>query len=650
MPHQAPANPSLPQNDTPAQQAARAAQLAASQQVYGWTTSVPSLQGAPLLNGAPPANEQPTLTWLILLADELLAIVKNHLAVKKLWAEQNLLPAAPAAIAAEIAALAAIELAIGAIKDKIAHNTSGGTIWSRIAEDIELALGAAGAVALDAALRDQLAHLFDVVSLSAAEHAALGSSTPRDLERYRELFQTLTLPGIGWTFQEDAEFARLRVAGPNAILIKQIAALPDNFALTAERYAAVVAGDDLSAALAAGRVYLCDYAALNKLVPGSYQGQAKYAYRPLALFAVPPGGASLVPVAIQCGQDGSVDPVFTPSVRPDEQWSWDIAKFIVQVADGNYHELVAHLAHTHLVIEALALATRRHLAEVHPLWALLVSHYEGTLFINNAAATSLITPGGPIDHIFAGTIASSQAQAVAARLDFDFTRRMLPHDLKERGVDDAGQLPEYPYRDDALLVWQAIHEWVSGYVGLYYANDAAVAGDPELAAWCAELQGEAQLKGFPTLTTLAGLIDACTMILLTCSAQHAAVNFPQKDVMEFAPAVTGAGWQAAPLERQGHDRTDWLDIMPPLAPALQQLETLYLLGSLHYRPLGTYQSRDFPYPAWFQDPAVTGPEGPLARFQASLQGVETRIVARNAQRRVAYPYLLPSRIPTSTNI
>lgn len=650
MPHQAPANPSLPQDDTPAEQAARAAQLAQTQTVYRWTTAVPSLPGAPLLDGAPPANEQPTLTWLILLADELLAIVKNHLAVKKLWAEQNLLPAAPAAIAAEIAALATIELAIDGIKNKIAHNTSGGTIWSRIAEDIELALGAAGAVALDAALRDQLAHLFDVVSLTAAEHAALGSSTPRDLTRYRELFQTLTLPGIGWTFQDDAEFARLRVAGPNAVLIKRIAALPENFAVTAERYAAVVAGDDLATALAAGRIYLCDYAALNKLVPGSYQGQAKYAYRPLALFAVPPGGASLVPVAIQCGQDGGSDPVFTPTVRPDEQWGWDIAKFIVQVADGNYHELVAHLAHTHLVIEALALATRRHLAEVHPLWALLVPHYEGTLFINNAAATSLITPGGPIDHIFAGTIASSQAQAVAARLEFDFTRRMLPHDLKERGVDDAGALPDYPYRDDALLVWQAIQQWVSGYVGLYYASDADVAGDPELTAWCAELQGAGQLKGFPTLTTVAGLIDACTMILFTCSAQHAAVNFPQKEVMEFAPAVTGAGWQAAPLERQGHDRTDWLDYMPPLAPALQQLETLYLLGSLHYRPLGTYQSRDFPYPAWFQDPRVTGAEGPLVRFQASLQGVEQRIVARNAQRRVAYPYLLPSRIPTSTNI
>lgn len=650
MPHQAAINPSLPQNDSTAQQAARAAQLALTQQVYRWTTTVPSLPGAPLLDGAPPPNEQPTLTWLLLLADELLAIVRNHLAVKKLWVEQSLLPAAPAAIAAEIAALAAIELAISAIKDKIAHNTSGGTIWSRIAEDIELALGAAGAVALDAALRDQLAHLFEVVSLSAAEHAALGSATPRDLERYHELYQTLTVPGIAWTFQDDAEFARLRVAGPNAALIRRIATLPANFALSPARYAAVVAGDILDEALSAGRVYMCDYAALDRLVPGTYQAQPKYAYRPMVLFAVPPQGASLVPVAIQCGQDETSDPVFTPTVRPEEQWGWDIAKYIVQVADGNYHELIAHLAHTHLVIEALALATRRQLAEIHPLWGLLVPHYEGTLFINNAAATSLITPGGPIDHIFAGTIASSQAQAVAARLNFDFTRRMLPHDLKERGVDDTGTLPDYPYRDDALLVWQAIREWVAGYLSLYYGGDADVAGDPELAAWCSELQGAGQLKGFPTITTLVELIDACTMVLFTCSAQHAAVNFPQRAIMEFAPAVSGAGWEDAPLERDGHDRTDWLRFMPPLAPALQQLETLYLLGSLYYRPLGTYQSRDFPYPAWFQDPRVTGTEGPLARFQASLQAVEERIVGRNAQRRHAYPFLLPSRIPTSTNI
>ena len=61
-------------------------------------------------------------------------------------------------------------------------------------------------------------------------------------------------------------------------------------------------------------------------------------------------------------------------------------------------------------------------------------------------------------------------------------------------------------------------------------------------------------------------------------------------------------------------------------------------------------SREFPYPVWFTDPAVTSSEGPLVRFQAALTQVEARIAARNAERRVAYPYLLPSQIPTSINI
>ena len=476
------------------------------------------------------------------------------------------------------------------------------------------------------------------------------SAHPRDLDDYRALFKTIDLPGIAWCFQDDAEFARLRVAGPNPVLITGIDALPANFPLSPAAYARVVNGDTLEAALGEGRLYLCDYAVLDTLIDGANGSMAKFVYRPLALFAVPPGGHALVPVAIQCDQDPALNPIFTPSVRADEQWGWEVAKLIVQVADGNFHELFAHLAHTHLVIEAVAVATRRHLAELHPIWALLVPHFEGTLFINEAAATELIVAGGPIDLIFGGTIASSQATAVAARLSFDFTARMLPSDLQRRKVADPARLPDYPYRDDALLVWQAIHGWVGQYVGLYYASDAAVAGDTELAAWAAALQQQGQMRDFPAITTRAQLIDVCTMVIFTASAQHAAVNFPQKTIMEFAPAVTGAAWEAAPLERQGLQRSDWLGYMPPMAEALKQLETLYLLGSLHYRPLGTYLSRDFPYPAWFQDPAVTGSEGPLAHFQAALTGVETRIVARNAQRRAAYPYLLPSRIPTSTNI
>jgi len=120
--------------------------------------------------------------------------------------------------------------------------------------------------------------------------------------------------------------------------------------------------------------------------------------------------------------------------------------------------------------------------------------------------------------------------------------------------------------------------------------------------------------------------------------------------MAFSPAVTGAGWQAAPNGQRGHDKAGWLAMMPPMALALEQLNLLELLGSVHYRPLGDYRSNAFPYPLWFQDPRVTGAEGPLAWFKAALAGVEAEIVARNSERMQPYPYLQPSLIPTSINI
>ena len=114
--------------------------------------------------------------------------------------------------------------------------------------------------------------------------------------------------------------------------------------------------------------------------------------------------------------------------------------------------------------------------------------------------------------------------------------------------------------------------------------------------------------------------------------------------------MTGAGWHSAPPVQSGQDKAGWLAMMPPMALALEQLNVLELLGSLHYRPLGDYRSTNAPYGPWFADPRVTAPEGPLAGFQTQLASIEAQIVARNAERLRPYPYLQPSLIPTSINI
>lgn len=643
------ASPSLPQNDSSTQKAARAAQLTATQAVYTWSTDIATLPGVPLAATVPASNE-PTIPWGITLIGILLGIARNALAVKIGGVDKGELDTPRAEYEAALAQCDAIEASTAKIAAQHGvHN--GGNIFERVIGDVEAAVEAAEHDMHVALLKGYKEALKDMIAVSDREAAGLGGSTPRTIDAYRALFDTLPVPGISYMFQEDDEFARLRVAGPNNMLIAAITAIPANFPITDAQYAAVVNGDTLTAALADGRLFMLDYQELSVLTPGTYGTQQKYVALPMALFAVPPGGASLVPVAIQCGQvPSAINPIFTPSVAADEQWGWQMAKLVVQVADGNYHELFTHLARTHLVMEAFAVATHRHLAEMHPLWALLVPHFEGTLFINDQAATSLIAAGGPIDHIFAGTITTSQLAAVDDRLAFDFYGKMLPADLIARGVDQSSTLTDYPYRDDALLVWGAIHGWAKAYVEHYYATDADVTGDTELTAWTTTLAGEAKIQGFRPVTTRAQLVDICTMLMFTASAQHAAVNFPQKSIMAFAPAVTGAAWQPAPTAQADQTKTEWLATMPPMALALEQLNTLELLGSLYYRPLGQYYSNAYPYPTWFQDPAITAAGGPLPSFQAALVGVEAEIVARNAERMQPYTYLQPSLIPTSINI
>lgn len=634
-------HPSLPQNDSREQRAQRRQQIAATSVQYQWTREVPTLPGVPLATKVP-ADDQPSIEWWFKVLEVGLEILANIEAVRLRPIFSGLSSAAQQIIRDALEQAEEVKANVDALREKNITNLAVPSLESSI-EEAAHTTGIEVLKGHEQILRDIITVIIDVLK---AEDAA----GTRSIEAYRDLYQTIPVPGIGYTFQDDDQFARLRVAGPNPMLIQGIDRIPDNFPVTAAQYAAVIGGDKLSNALSEGRVYLCDYKPLEILVDGVWQGIAKFIYRPMALFAVPPGGSSLKPVAIQCGQDSSRYPVMTPSVSACQKWGWEMAKFVVQVADCNYHELFVHLGSTHLVREAIAVATRRNLANVHPIWSLLVPHFEGTLFINNLAVETLINEGGPIDAFFGGTITSSQLAAVKARLSFDFSKKMTPVDFVERNVADPARLPDYPYRDDALLVWEAIRDWAKQYIEIYYVDDTAVTGDTELAQWAISIASEGHIIGFEPITTRAQLIDVCTMIIYTASAQHAAVNFPQRTIMTFAPAVTGAGWTAAPTEQSDHNKGEWLDYMPPISLALEQLSSLFLLGSVYYRPLGDYRTNRFPYNSWFQDPAITDSEGPLARFQAGLRAVEARIVARNERRMHAYEYLQPSLIPTSTNI
>jgi arachidonate 15-lipoxygenase len=493
-------------------------------------------------------------------------------------------------------------------------------------------------------LRDSLNRVIELLY----EGQPTGHAT--NLNDYEKLFPVISVPAISKTFQEDEVFAYMRVAGYNPVIIERVTSPGDwsvRFPVTDEHYQAVMGNDDsLAAAGEEGRLYLTDYKILDGALNGTYPHEQKYLYAPLALFALPKGSDPnrlLRPVAIQCGQTPGPDyPIITPN---SGKYAWLFAKTVVQIADANIHEPVTHLARTHLFVGIFVMSTYRQLPLNHPLGLLLRPHFENTLAINDAAQRILIAPGGGVDRLLSSTIDNSRVLAVYGLQSYSFNNAILPKQFKQRGVDDANLLPVYPYRDDALLVWDAIHQWVSDYLKLYYAKDEDIQKDAALQAWAAEAQAYngGRVSDFGEdggIKTREYLADATTLIIFTASAQHAAVNFPQKDLMGYAAALPMAGYSPASTLKGEVSEQDYLNLLAPLDQAQRQYNLLSLLGSVYYNRLGEYPQ------GYFKDPQV---KPLLQAFQSNLQQVEATINQRNLNR-PTYEYLLPSKIPQSINI
>ena len=548
--------------------------------------------------------------------------------------------------------------------------------------------------------------------------------TPTSLLRikdYQDLFQIIYLPTIAYQAEQDKVFAAQRVAGANPLVIEELHSklkkefekseeskqleeqleklLQEKFPITNEQYKSIMCcNDTLETAFGEHRLYVTDYKVLGEIVPGTVTMEKKkeaqkYIYDPISLFAIEPGNCPnrrLVPIAIRCYQNltpnGHPNPLFiAPSIESSEaeRWAWQIAKLTVQIADANYHEFISHLGGTHLRMEPIAISIYRKLPKEHPLGALLRPHIEGTLFINDAAVSGLVQPGGTVDKVAAGTLESSLLLSVkgAQNYPFSFNDSSLPNTLKERGVDNTEYLPNYPYRDDALLIWDAIYDWVSNYLKLFYADDGkdstidtkdnswlqnwiadqdskiAVTDDRLLQDWIEDLTASegGQMTGIgqktgndpATIPTLDELIKTVTSIVFTSSAQHAAVNFPQSSLMTYMPNMPLAGYRKAPSTTEGISEQDYLNLLPPLYQAEIQMNMTHLLGSVHYTTLGDYHKYDKEYFKIFGSRPVGDK---LKEFQEKLREIELKINERNEIRPIHYDFLLPSKIPQSINI
>lgn len=465
----------------------------------------------------------------------------------------------------------------------------------------------------------------------------------RRLDEFRQVFAVPAVPTVARRFETDEYFAEVMVAGPDPTRLERLAAVPGKFPITTEHLQSVphCAGDNLESAIASGRVYWIDQAPLSALEDGRHPQSPKFMYAPMAAFCVPRSGGVMRPFAIQCGQDPAGREIYTP----DDGYSWKLAKNCVLAAHNTYHEILSHLGFTHLMSEPILLATVRNLATAHPVSALLRRHLEGTLYINKLAVELLLQPGRAVDYLIGSDLKTTYAWLGEHRRKRSYRQHYLPARLSTLGTASPGTLPYYPYRDDGLLVWEALARWVQTFVEAYYRSDADVAGDWELQAWSSEITSAdgGAIRDFGAtpgrILDRQDLAEVLTMAIWTAGPQHAAVNFAQKEHMAFLPANPLAGYTPVPVGRQ-HSKDDWLANLPPIDVAVQQYCVMTLLGSVYHTTLSEYGS-DF---------RKTAASGAHARFVSDLQAIEDEISARNRRRPVPYERLLPSNIPNSTNI
>ncbi|XP_072043149.1 allene oxide synthase-lipoxygenase protein-like [Amphiura filiformis] len=469
------------------------------------------------------------------------------------------------------------------------------------------------------------------------------SSKWKSLEDVRNVYTDTFPEPIGIkSWREDRSFGAQRLAGVNPTTLRLCTKIPETFPVTDEMLQDILGGMAINKAIEKKKLYMIDYGILkdlpctesNKVMPS-----------PMALFFVNED-KNLVPVAIQLLQEqASANPIYFPT---DPEYTWLAAKMWFNVADAGWHQSAAHLGYTHLLMGSACIATHRCLSPSHPIFRLLAPHFLYLIAVNTKAVSILLDEGGWVDRSMlighVGMLEIIRRVWSTWRLD---VQGNLPKDLEDRGVADPAVLPNYHYRDDAILLWVAIKKYVSAVVVGHYDRQEKLEKDYELQDWADTLTAAhtgCGIKGVPgdgTFDTCEQLIDTVTSLIFICSVQHAAVNFAQYDFYGFPPQ-SPAYLRGEPLK----DKTPLKesDIIDMLANK-DRIKIMMVMTRLLSKR-GTNGLADYEVEYQF-DPIGTKA---LKAFREDLKEIGATIESRNATRYTPYTYLHPSEVPNAISI
>ncbi|CAL1538145.1 unnamed protein product [Lymnaea stagnalis] len=458
--------------------------------------------------------------------------------------------------------------------------------------------------------------------------------------------EVFTRPRGADLWNDDMYFGFQRLAGVNNQVIQRVDSIPEKLPVTDELLKPLLEGLTISEAVAQKRLFMCDLHILEGLPVREH----RVLCAPIALFFVDIS-RQLKPVAIQLFQKpGPDNPIFTPRCP---SLLWTLAKMWYNNADTAYHQGIAHLGFTHLIMEGFAVAANRNLSASHPVFKLLAPHFLYIISINNRALEKLVGDGGWVDVTMNFGNKGLFALVVKAlkewRLDLHGT---LPEDLKKRGVDDPGILPSYHFRDDAILLYNAISKYVKAYIELYYPTPQVLQNDEEIQNWVKELvkernfsEGGVGILGVPgngTLTTNDQLQQIATFVIYTSSVGHGAANFAQYDEYGFPPNYPAMMLGNPPTDVNANiTEKDIIKSLPDKATTLDTMTITKILSTKGTRSLGDFEVQ------YIFDPKA---REIVDEFRSDLREIGSKIAERNTERNPTYPYLDPQFIPNSISI
>lgn len=297
--------------------------------------------------------------------------------------------------------------------------------------------------------------------------------------------------GMLTNYTQDLLFSMERLSlSPYAV--RRLLPLVDSLAFAVDDTTArKVTGSTLRELLWAGRLFYVDHSSQGELSRTSAYAAACDAY-----FFIDQASGDFLPLAIRTGVGANL--VYTPRDSPGD---WLLAKIMYNTNDIWFTQF-NHLAATHQVVQIVWIAAIRSLSVEHPVHALLERLMYQVFGVQPIALAELFSEGAMVDQTFGYTGAS--AQQFTNDLYFAgqgrFQANYFHTDLQTRGLLNpvlGPKLKNFPFYEDASVVYSAIQTFMTSFVDSYYASDSDVRADTEVRNWAKEANGKARVMDFP---------------------------------------------------------------------------------------------------------------------------------------------------------